>query len=39
MRSYETAVGKNVNMEAAESTVLGAVTMQRLVKTQQPEKT
>jgi hypothetical protein len=30
--------GKDVNKEAEESTVLGAVTKQRLVKPQQTEK-
>jgi hypothetical protein len=31
-------VGKDANMEAEKSTVLGAVTKQRLVKTQLTEK-
>jgi hypothetical protein len=33
MRSYEMVASKDMNMEAEESIVLGAVTKQRLVKT------
>jgi hypothetical protein len=36
---WESPASKDVNTEAEESTVLGAVTKQRLVKTQQTEKT
>jgi hypothetical protein len=38
MKSYETVTVKVVNMEAEESTALGTVIRQRLVKTQQTEK-
>jgi hypothetical protein len=35
----QSIAGKDVNMEAEESTALEAVIKQRLVKTQQTEKT
>jgi hypothetical protein len=34
----QSVAGKDVNTEADKSTVLGAVTKQQLVKTQQSEK-
>jgi hypothetical protein len=34
----QSAAGKDVNPEAEESMALGAVTRQRIVKTQQTEK-
>jgi hypothetical protein len=34
----QSVAGKDVNAEAEESTALGAVAKQRLVKTQQAEK-
>jgi hypothetical protein len=39
MRSCETVAGKDMNKDAEESTALGAVTKQQLVKMQQTEKT
>jgi hypothetical protein len=38
MNTCETPASKDVNPKAEESTTLGAVTKQRLVKTQQAEK-
>jgi hypothetical protein len=35
----QSAAGKNVNTEVENSTVFGAVTKQRLTKTQQTEET